>query len=100
MFLINHSLCSKAFGHKFLLLMLKYNLSRHVFKYNTCNNSFGRQTDIQYRLFDPKIYKLHMISVQIDDQETATKTKFVAIVTATLTLSFTNISLLFVEIYE
>ena len=41
------------------------------------------QTDRQYFLFDPKICKLHMISLQIDDQETATKTKFVAIVAAT-----------------
>ena len=44
-----------------------------------------RQTDRQNRLFDQKkyIYKLHTIIVQIDDQETATKTKFVPIVTAT-----------------
>ena len=43
-----------------------------------------RQTDRQNRLFDQKeIYKLHTIIIQIDDQETATKTKFVAIVTAT-----------------
>ena len=47
--------------------------------------SVDRQTARQYRLFDPKIYKvgLHVISVQIDDQETATKTKFVANVAAT-----------------
>ena len=43
-----------------------------------------RQTDRQNRLFDQKeIYKLHTIIIQIDDQENATKTKFVAIVTAT-----------------
>ena len=30
-----------------------------------------------------KIYELHLISIQIDDQETATKTKVVAIVAAT-----------------
>ena len=38
-----------------------------------------RQTDRQNRLFDQKeIYKLHTIIILIDDQETATKTKFVA----------------------
>ena len=42
-----------------------------------------KQTDRQNRLFDQKIYKLHTIIEQIDDQETATKTKFVAIVAAT-----------------
>ena len=43
-----------------------------------------RQTDRQNRLFDQKeIYKLHTIIIHIDDQGTATKTKFVAIVTAT-----------------
>ena len=39
-----------------------------------------RQTDRQNRLFDQK--KLHTIIVQINDQETATKTKVVAIVAA------------------
>ena len=48
-----------------------------------CMN-FQRQTDRQNRLFDQKeIYRLHTIIIQIDEQETATKTKFVAIVTAT-----------------
>ena len=47
-----------------------------------------RQTDRQNRLFDKKLYKLHTIIVQIDDKENVTKTKFVAIVAATLRGSF------------
>ena len=42
-----------------------------------------KKTDRQNRLFDQRIYKLHTMIVQIDDQETATRTKIVAIVAAT-----------------